>query len=142
MSFKNVILACASVVTLSTPAFAQDLNEFQVYVSNLHGSLENIAAARTYLESQSLWNAEYEKQLDRAKDAVMMSSYSLGQWILPGISYRDARNRLSAFCDYNFEAELAWIHMNRLLGEEQNQRPEWQDLFKKAKKDLPMPCGD
>ena len=87
MSFKNVILACASVVTLSTPAFAQDLNEFQVYVSNLHGSLENIAAARTYLESQSLWNAEYEKQLDRAKDAVMMSSYSLGQWILPGISY-------------------------------------------------------
>ena len=140
MSLKKIFLTFASLFVLSGPGRAQVSDEFQRYVATLHSSMSNLDAARAYLESQSLLDARFERELGVAKEKILLSSFNLGQWILPGLSYNDRRSRLFAFCDYNHEASLVWIRMNLELGPERNQAAEWASLFKKAKKDLPMPC--
>jgi hypothetical protein len=109
-------------------------------VTNLNNSLKHLDEARAYLESQSLLDVRFENALGASKQKILLSSFNLGQWIMPGLSYNDRRSRLFAFCDYNHEAQLSWVVMNRDLGPERNLAPEWVSLFTKAKKDLPMPC--
>lgn len=141
MSLKKVFLTFASLFVLSVPGRAQVNEEFQRYAAALQESLNNLDAARAYLKSHSLLDARFEKELGAAKGNILLSSFNLGQWILPGISYEDRRSRLNVFCEYNYEARQSWRRMNRdLLGPEHNQDPEWVSLFSKSTKDLPMPC--
>lgn len=142
MGFKNVILACASVLVLALPARAQDMDTFQSYVQKLKASLVNLETGRAYLQSQSLESPATEKWLDYAKHTIQMSAYSIGQWILPGLSSEDARSRLRAACDYADSARGAWTTLNRLVGEEQARKPAWQSLYTKARADLYVSCDD
>lgn len=140
MRFMKILLTLTSLFILSTQSHGQVNEEFQRYVTNLTNSIQHLDSARAYFQSQALLDANFERELGIAKEKILLSSFNLGQWILPGTSYNDRRSRLGAFCDYNHEARLAWTRMNRNLGSERNQAAEWVEIFTKAKKDLPMPC--
>lgn len=141
MGFKKFFLSLLSVLMFATPTLAASLDEYAGYMTNLRDSLENVSTARAYLESRSLWSGSNEKELGDVTIKVHMAASSIAQASLPGISFADIRGRNNAFCDYTYDGRRGWERLNKSIGSVENQKPEWQSLYKKAIKDLPYgPC--